>query len=326
VLSLPPVQGEDISATFNVAEALRHLIAETPVPDIRNLDYNIFSRFALPSFTLSGSLSAYHNAFMALHNFPDTYYALRGSISDALHRDQQNQGEDFFAKFKQFFLTWQPSDNAAVVGIHQPVKLYYVNQDTEKEVRTRIVVTYNDNSTATLLGVDEQDSRLAAWRVLEVNCSPVHFPNAENVSHFSIRLETLAGVALTHRRTYYVSHRDNQNFFLFRNSLGVFDSISFSNPQSVSVNTSKEYDGESKMAQMPSSEQIETHYPAVLNDAWRRYYRDFLMSAEIYRVAGDTLQRVSMQSDSLAPINSGSRAHLIEFLISNAYIDEYIHQ
>jgi hypothetical protein len=153
-----------------------------------------------------------------------TYY-FQGGLNRQLLTYYALLATDFFTDFiiKKRFLTWQP--NNKIINILDIEKLYFYGL---QDVAARLYIDYTTVSGATVQhykSITVKDDR-----ILEINASPLNLgidDSADNIVSYEIYITDTSDNLLSEKRKYYIDRTfyKNKRKFIFKNSLGVFDTI-----------------------------------------------------------------------------------------------------
>jgi hypothetical protein len=313
-IALPPVfQVDDITTRFDISPILYPITQPIPEPEADFLSILPVEHIPLPRYKLSAFLSYLNDFFSGSTVFPDDYYLLHGRINESSR-------DSFLVTLKDFFFTHQP--DTVAVGSDQPISLYYLNQDEAHALFIRFLIRYQDQSTLEHIvdaGVVQPVTMLA------FSFSSLALPQSQPIASFDVQLVDADGQRVTYKRTYHVVAQRKSNYFLFRNSLGSFDSIAMPNRAITIRDTVKDYPDDGNYSQYVRSRLARQFFPDTLDANWRRYLRELIMSPEIYHIQNNSLVRLTQGAMSLPEVDSRSHAFVSDFVLFNTLSDEYIH-
>lgn len=311
-LGVPPLMDADGNyfAGFDISSYLNEHIENISKPG-NSTTFGLVKTHNLTSFKLHAFLSFYNYAGGAV-NFEDTFYAIRGGISESLNTALEVEEKYFFDEFADKFLTWQPYNSIVYPG--QPVKLYFLAQQEEvNNAKLHFEIIYKNASTAT---VNSDSFNISPYAIVELNAGVDELPESDNIVSYTVALME-EEENITSKHTFFVNKSIYNNFFVFRNSLGVFDSIAIPNPIAHEGVSSKSYDEEAATATMASVRKIIKTWPAPMMKEWRKYIRELLISPEVYIVENGSLVRTKLLSGSINSFSTYNDLHLVELIFGN---------
>lgn len=208
------------------------------------------------------------------------YTALMGGQSNLKISD----GGSFYSEHIQQgkFLTQAP--RVKTTSPKAPERLYYFNTAT-RTIVLKASKIYSDGTSAT---VTIGSLSAVAGRVYELDCSFSNFAQGElQTEAYNIWLENSGSTVISEIFTFQVDHRyyDNEQHFIFRNSLGGYDCLRTTGRNLRSLEIDREtFENEDKMRSMLENI-AETNYVAntgSITADTMRWLDDLMLSTEAY--------------------------------------------
>jgi len=235
----------------------------------------------------------------------DSFYLLSGGVSRIQEAIYNRLGTSFWDKlgYNGYFLTWQP-DNKPITR-YQTEKLYYLLQEPVSRLILRRAYYFTNgtgNHSEPVASIEEP----LAKQVYELTITPYvqNVPGSETdlLEYFQIWMEDDEMNRISEIRTYRMDYRnvENDRLFLFRNSLGGYDTFRTTGEQEdsleyerVSVNLEpgenfSERDHRLSIHAITESRQFKanTGWITPENSAW---IRDFFLSRQVFRILAGKL-------------------------------------
>ncbi len=313
-LALPArvANSTDPIAVFDCSPAISMLVSKLPVP----LPQRSAEIFSLSAYSAAVWLS-YGNNISGSSPLTGYYYAIAGRVfPDVL--------AGFFDRMQNYFFTFQPWEN--IIAINQPVKLYYLNHDNPRQINVRYNIVYRNGSRITH---DEiLPTATPAFSFLCIDACPASLPNSDDIQYFNVKLVDESFATLCNARRYHVlsSVAVEPACLIFRNSLGVFDSITLPGRSIYFDKIEKDYPFESNKSQQAQQlSGIETNAFIYKRDH-KQYLTELLMSPEIYIAeSGEFIPLSPVTSDS-GSISSAALSFETRLTFHYTKRNEYIHQ
>jgi len=153
--------------------------------------------------------------------------ALMGGLSKVKEAEFTAYGTTFSALLddEQFFLTWQPVTKRN--SLSSTERLYFYN-NANRTIYLKFKVYFYDGTTSTTTNPDFLTIQAVVGKVYEFDTSAGFFPNPTSpIEKYEVWLETTDDERISEIRTYQVDYTfyRNEQHFIFRNSLGEFDTV-----------------------------------------------------------------------------------------------------
>ncbi len=320
------------------------------------LKANINSSFIWPVMSLLANrtdlLKRYHVRYADRYGIPAAInklkstdgiltYALPGGIGYEQQNLFEAQNNNFWndLQYTKRFLTNKPK--SIRIKQDQIEKLFFLNHQIITQLHLYIELYFFSDLDVpyiyTLSGVTTTQ-----WKVIEVS---FHFlelvetltPPLDKVYKFVIALAKPDGTLVSERRTYYLDHRAelHQHFFIWRNSLGMYDTDLFTGKYERSVASEKQiysmtnrYNFTANNPQTQVLQSIETQMVNAstgwIDDVERAtWLRELLLSKEVYEVENGVLHPIVITTADVAITTDGKTLHNIHIEYTRAYTDEH---
>ncbi len=270
-----------------------------------------------------------------------TYYAMHGGVSWMQQAKYNSDTSSYWAKlcYNKYFLSWAPLTR--YIGPAEPVKLYFVNHTAATTLKLKAkLYTASTNSTITVDTIAAADKGM-----YEFVLSPAKVNYAGLSTETLLRIEVWADdesdVRVSEIRTFILdySHYEHTRYFIFRNSLGVFECLRTTGLLNRANNYEREIalqdvasDYTSKDREDVSVRNLEKQKFSLsvgwLNrfgnaEEYRNWLRDFSLSREVYQGIGNTLKPVRIISDNLDRGKDRDNVQGFTFEFVNAFTDEH---
>ncbi len=268
----------------------------------------------------------------------DSYYALAGGVSKSQEAIYNRQGSSFWLKmtYNQYFLTWQPK--VKQVSVNQVEKLFFLAQ-TEMTRITCYVNFYYLDGTSQLSAAFSANDLPPDKGVIELTVSPAILLQAATyptrVNYYEVWIECQAE-RISEIRTYYIDYStyENPRYFLFRNSLGGYDTLRTTGGQEdmleynrVSINKIlaidfTELDHEATIGSVSES----MVYKA--NTGWKKreeisWLRDFFLSKQVFLINVNKLVPIIVTTTEASQRIDKEDLFSLEFGYRRSYESEY---
>lgn len=216
------VGGADIypGAYFEIDSLLRGVL-ESTAPDFEQDFISVCPNLITPYFCKA---IIKNNDIQVLSLTYTSKYAMKSGIAE---KDFEAYGNYFFDGYigaGKRFLTYKP--DMSKVTEDQPEFLYFLTNYSKPITKINVEVTEYDGSQA----FHRVALRLSNTENMQVYCIPVGMKAlgvSSDVKKYSVYLSNQDGYAISEVRTFLIEkrHRRYKKYFLFENSLGVYDSL-----------------------------------------------------------------------------------------------------
>lgn len=251
--------------------------------------------------------------------------AFAGGLSKLKASEFEDYGSSFNGMLEEesFFLTWQPV--AKRTSLSSPERLYFFNVMAQ-QIYLRAKVYFYDNTTSDVL-IDQISG--SANSIYELDTSPAIFPRPVSpIEKYEIWVSNAALDVLSEVRTYnmnYTYYR-NEQFFLFRNSLGGYDTARFTGR----LKRQPEIEREIFMNEDNERSQLSNLMDAVyvsesgsIPGDHARWLEDMMMSREVYWLLNSRAIPIIVSNKKLDPVTDDQRRFNLTFDFSVATIENY---
>ncbi len=238
--------------------------------------------FAHPAQSVSYSLliaEEWEGKIRPGNHYPG-FIALMGGQSELQRKNVGSFYNDHILKGK--FLTQSP--RTKTTGIKSPERLYYFNNVTQT-IFLKATKFYVDGAEETVT----LDNRPAtAGVVYEIDCSFGNFRAGEvQIEYYEIWLENSDSVAISEKFTFQVDHRyyDNNQYFIFRNSLGGYDCLTCTGRNIKNLDFDREIFEDEKKMRKTFLNLAETKFKVntgSISTEMMRWLDDLLLSREVW--------------------------------------------
>jgi|GEM_PF-3576891 len=270
-------------------------------------------------------------------------YALKGGLSFADFADNSSSFFVTYLKETAQFLTWQPDNKW--IDTAQREFLYLLTNFTPLplELRLQVVLTFTDGSQKSLTS-----QALSTPRLFQVYCFPVGFSalglssqettEGKQIRRYQVYVSNQTSRRVSQVRTYQVDRRyfrpDEVTYWLYRNSLGGFDTLRCTGNQSENLVVERE--AGKRFTPHNYGRSFGSSFPAFLSGetdilantgyfkenqrAWMEYLQELFFSKEIYQVTNRGLMAVELVSKELLGKDSkpNSLAAKLKFRLSHS--------
>jgi hypothetical protein len=308
----------------DILEALLALESQAP-----NWDAQVISPCpgAVLPFRIESRVTTGVNTPVGNPTVTPVYHALKGGLSFADFAD--NATSFFVTHLKETaqFLTWQP--NGKWIDTWQPEFLYLLINFTPlpPELKLFVEFTFDDGSQASM-----EAQSFPAPKLYQVYCFPVGFSALEllakeitegkQIRKYAVYVTNGAGERISEVRSYQVDRRyfkeDEVSYWLYRNSLGGFDTLRCTGNQSDNLVVERE--GGKRFTPYNYGRSFGSSFPAYLSGdtdilantgyfkenqrAWLAYLQELFYSREIYQLSRRGLLAVELVSKELVSKDS----------------------
>ncbi|HOW26163.1 MAG TPA: hypothetical protein PK711_10895 [Bacteroidales bacterium] len=272
----------------------------------------------------------------------DTYVTV-GGIDFAQMAKYIQEGSSYFdmLQYNKDFLTWRPQSKK--IWIRQPEMLHFlIWYDDTSWLAQRIRITYSDNSTFTF--TQYTYSPINKYDIVEVVCTYakldlISLPESQGktIHKYEVWLED-NGVQVSRTMEFILDRTvyPNQRFFIFRNSLGGYDSIRCTGETIKQTDIARftveriipdfsVMDPPRRQLFARETQKYSTN-TGFITKLESEYLRDFFLSSEIYEFIENRLYPVMVLSTSLKVHKDNDYLYYREFEYARAYEDvNYAH-
>ena len=270
-----------------------------------------------------------------------SFYILSSGISRLQEAIYNRKNSSYWEKltYNQWFLTWQPKTK--LVTRYQVEKLYYLLQQPVEQLI--LCVSYwlksgEGNHREPFAAIDEPEAKKVYEFCVTPNTLQVPGYDSEHLDYYQVWLEDGLMNRISEVRTFRMDHRyhEEQRHFLFRNSLGGYDTLRVTGDQEdnlefdrVSVSKILQADFTEQDHQLTTGSASETRihkantgFKTRAEVAW---IRDFFLSKQVYQVMGNGLKLVPVIITNTQAFQRRDREDLfaIEFEYRRAFQSEY---
>jgi hypothetical protein len=270
----------------------------------------------------------------------NTYYALLGGISDYLIAKYNDLSSDWWSKFgyQQKFLTNQPIEKK--IYKRQIEKLYYFNYlPATTEINLNIKLYFQDGTDTTYQKYTENVSSYKVYElVMTYNMLDIdgQIPSGQNLSKYDIWLTDQTGLIISETRTYIVENLPElfSNYFLFRNSLGGYDTLRTTGKKEKSIDTDSIYveqvldddfstiDREKKNTRGIRIEKY-TCFTGWKKKEYIDYLQELLISEDVYEVFNNTIIPIVIDKKSIKLFKDDEAPYAFSFDYERAFISKH---
>lgn len=223
-----------------------------------------------------------------------------GGISKDLRGILNDNGKEFFTEWDEKFLTWQPR-RSKIVSSYMINKLYFLAD--QEYVNAKLVAKAIGAGGAPTAWETVETQTLNAIQIVECIVSwKKIFDKAgfagvyTDYKSYDVKIVTSADVAITETFTYNIDFKEYENarVFLYKNSLGVYESlrclgVQIDNLEYDRVHVNKilgyEYsasDRKKKTINVVETEKFKANSGWIKEDEWLEAWRDFLLSDDVF--------------------------------------------
>lgn len=215
-------------ANFEIQELL-HGLLESTVPPFGIDEITLCQAVVLPFYTKA--IRKNGNTLINENLLPSSF-VFRGGFEDSYYSSYKDRFFTAYLGANRAFLTWKP--NAVMIRPNQPEFLGFLTNfsPSPSELRLRVEITYEDWSSETITA--KTLANIAAMAVYNIPVGPTQLNlhnrlNATNkpVIRYTVWVSNENNERLSQERTYLIDRRYTKNvrFFLFQNSLGMWDTL-----------------------------------------------------------------------------------------------------
>jgi hypothetical protein len=247
---------------------------------------------------------------------------------------------DFFNTYlptNKKFLTWAPL--VKDINFYQEEYLnFFIGSATVTTINVKVKCYYDDATNSTFTAYTQLVQRGDLW---QIPCGPNHTTIAahditRNLIKYDVWLTNQADAVISETRTFKILPIISPftRYFLFRNSLGSYDTLRCSGKSIVTVDISKtirqknlpinyealagELQADGALFQKKSD--VSTGYlTGKSSKEWQQYLLDFHMSPEVYEITNGNRVPVVIKSDSMTYSDDDSFERYTRFVAYEAY-------
>lgn len=301
-----PVLEESFECEYDLQPFLKEVVPSIPLPDL-TAGHGDIALHSLTEYTLGAYVAFYRDHHSAIKYFETTFKALAGKLDPALYRKLEAAGSTWFEANPERFLTLQP--NNATLAQEQVHKLYFLlSEDPPAQIRLITRVTPVDELPYLIASspVIAQAGRLAE---ITIDLSAL-----EELEKASFQLTDGLGQPISEQRTYIISKSPTLQL-IFRNSLGVFDSLVFFRSLLTEIEVEKDYQDDNSTPVSSEASQHLLAYPPPMTTEMRKYMEELKGSPDVFQAENGNLVRVSIYPESFDSFEGNEFAHSIELKI-----------
>lgn len=272
----------------------------------------------------------------------DTYYVIPGGVSWMQAAKYNTDSSSFWAKmlYNLYFLSWAPL--IRYVGPEEPVKLYFLNHSGATTLSVKaLLYTATSSSEITVEAV----TGVADKAIYEFVLSPAKVGytglSDQSLVKIEVWIEDETDTRISEIRTYVFDYNSygNTRYFIFRNSLGVYEILRATGLMSRTDDYDRETGRQIVDTDYTAQEREELSIANMeqqrfsvamgwLNqygeaDEYRNWLRDFALSKEVYYVDGTTLKPIRLTGSSFDRGKDRDTLKQFVFEFVNAFTDEY---
>lgn len=272
----------------------------------------------------------------------DNYYVISGGVSWMQVAKYNYDNTSFWAKllYNLYFLSWAPL--IRYIGPEEPVKLYFLNHSGASTLQLKaLLYTAESSSEITVESVAD----VADKAIYEFVLSPAKVGYTGLSDQTLVKIETWiedeTDSRISEIRTFVFDYNfyGNTRYFIFRNSLGVYEILRTTGLMNRTDNYNREtgrltndIDYTAHNREDLSIANIEQQRFTVamgwLNqygeaDEYRNWLRDFALSKEVYYIDGMTLKPIRLTGSSFDRGKDRDTLKQFVFEFTNAFTDEY---
>lgn len=285
----------------------------------------------------------------------NNYKAIAGGLSFRQLAKYQNDSTTFWAKLQSqmYFLSWAPLTR--IIGVTEPVKLFYYNHSEATTLIQKIKFYFNDSNPPMTI---EKDLTSSTSDLYEIVFTPhlitgiKSYLNLQLVEKAEVWITNGSNVTISEVRTLIFDYNEYHatRYFIFKNSLGAYEVL-----RSTGLwNKSEDYERELSAQSLPSDFTVFDREDLTVNvlerrrfiascgwlsrygdaEEFRNWLRDFALSKEVYyaeihyssdlaTLESQTLIPVRIISTSLDHGHDRDNLKAFSFEFVNAYADEF---
>ena len=269
----------------------------------------------------------------------ESFYILHGGLSGVLESFYNRNNTSLWDKltYNNYFLTWQPTDK--LVTRDQTEKLFFLLQNEVSMLILRIAFRFKDGTGNQSYPISSIDNPIPKT-VYELTCTPsiMQVPGfvTDNLDYYQVWMEDGQMNRISEIRTFRLDYQyyHNIRLFLFKNSLGGYDTIRFIGEQEDSL----EYDRVSVNSVLGSDFTELSHRHSQFsvtetrkhkcNTGWiipqtTAWIRDFFLSKQVYQIFSGKLVPVIITSTEILHRKDNKELFSIDFEYSQSFSNEH---
>ena len=333
---------------FDIAEYLRSSLSlledGSPIrfafPENTGTNFNIYRNYLVPFMAM---FAEKYDGMISKMQADQVRHAIGGGLNRETIVSYNAQNLQFFdvAAVKNAFMTHCPTTK--LTGKTTPEKLFFLFQDDKVNttVMMRVMVTYTDNSTTTYANVTPFIN-LQPWTVYEFMVGYAHLNIAGMNVHktpaaWEVCLLDNTGSWISEIRHFDVDlkYRELERTFIFRNSFSAYDVVRFLGVRESTIendpviqnriNGDADFTARNYPVIKTSADERQTFKinSGWVNAAMKNYFRDFLLSPEVYEIVGDDLLPTVVTTKKTALLKDKEGLIFFECECERAYTDKY---
>lgn len=270
------------------------------------------------------------------------FYALLGGLSFMQQAKYNTEATSYWAKlvYNTWFLTWQPVIKH--ISAKQSEKIYYLNHSAASTLKLKVKYYIAGSPTT----IEPGTIASTQYNVYEFVLSPEKLAipglSAQTLEKYEVWIENQSNTRVSEIRTFILDYRTEMfdRYFLFRNSIGGWDSIrtigkltGSDEYERISDSHILDFDFTSKDREDLSLKN-EERQTFEANTGWlnrfsddanqyRNYLRDFLLSKEVFQIINNTLIPVNIIDKNVFRDKDNEQMYNLKFRYVRAFTDEY---
>jgi hypothetical protein len=249
---------------------------------------------------------------------------------------------DFFDDYmltNKKFLTWAPREKH--INFYQEEYLYFLNHSAvNTQMNVKVKCYYDDDTNSTF---NLASTAITRGGLYQIRCGPnntliwQHQPE-KNLIRYEIWLTNQAATIISEVRTYILLpyKHPHTRYFLFRNSIGGFDTLRITGKAVVEARIEKEtiqkhlpmdydtLDGELQSGAAlfrKESDHSSGFLTGQFAEAYQQYLLDFLISNQVYEITNGTRVPVVIAQGSMRYEDDESNQYFVRFRAIESYLN-----
>jgi hypothetical protein len=268
-------------------------------------------------------------------------YALPGGAGYMQNSQYQLQNTNFWdsLQYNKRFITNQPVNKR--VKLDQIEKLFFLNYQHTTPIRLRVSLEFFD-ALGVMVDIDLETLSVQKFEVLEINFTLQKILDllpapVSQLHKAEICMMTGTDTKVSETRTYYTDYlaERHSHYFIFRNSLGVYDCDLFTGRHQQMVSSEKQVfqltnrysftrtDAPSSVMRSTETELFGASTGWTDDTNRVNWLRELLLSKEVYEVIDDILFPVVVTSAEVDLVTTGKTLHNVQIEYARAYTDEH---
>lgn len=318
------VFGDYLSSDFLFPEATDQIVTARP---------EMSGEYRITAFESWGSPAQTSKMIQSV-----SFFFLNGAVTLTQQGKYNRENTTFWEKlcYNQYFLTWQPKTK--YISGSQMEKLYYFVREEYESISLMIAVYYKDGTSLPAfekVAVADPVIYTAYEFVLTLNILELPGWDEGTILYYEVYVNDHLGQRISEIRKYYLDEEYYQfsRYFLFRNSLGGFDTLRTTGLAA----TSMDYERTTVTRPVPTGYTDKTHGIQNVNTSEKKTFKantgwlnefqldwvyDFLISPQLYQVVGSILIPVVVISNTVIQSKDASHLRAIEFDYSRSLVNE----